>query len=258
MALYEYRIQFKDLATGQALFGGGKVKVVAAGTPTALTVKDETGAAIANPVTVTAGTLHFFTDDDAGALDLYGLMDSGVCVRAGGLRAGGPAEIAIDGGAADQVLVIPFDIADTGTVMNSETDTGFDLPANVAVAPLGAAVQVETADSGETIDVGLLSSEASGDADGFLASLALDATGLVPGAATVTDGASTHYHADTTLGALLADFEAGTDADTDEGVHAPKLHVGDGTTQSISFTLSDGSDTAAGFIRLPLMRPGAL
>jgi len=149
-------------------------------------------------------------------------------------------------------LVIPF------TPQTSETDTGIDLPSKAAI--LDVFVEVTTADSGETMDVGLLSSETGGDADGFLDGVAMDSTGLVSGGITptITTGANNTYLASVarTIGVLLADLDVVAGEDVANGgdgacVFERKVHLSDSVTaKSVSYTHSGTADTAAGYIHI--------
>lgn len=144
------------------------------------------------------------------------------------------------------LLKIPFSPSD-----NSETTTYIELPADMVVT--NAFIDVVTVDATETIDVGLLSSEGGGDADGFIAAASVATAGKVMPGAAVTAGANETYFSANTLGEMLSDFLAGTDAATDVGTFARKPHVCDGTAKTVSYTGSAGSDTAAGFIYLALL-----
>ncbi len=54
----------------------------------------------------------------------------------------------------------------------------------------------------------------------------------------------------------LAAAAEGTDVDTEgQGFNILSPHVGDGTAESISYTLTAGTDTAIGFIVLPIQLP---
>jgi hypothetical protein len=104
----------------------------------------------------------------------------------------------------------------------------------------GPAVRVSTLDATEDIDVGLLSSETNGDADGFIDGVLLTNAVLVK--ATRTNGSDT-------MGALLSVQDSGNAGDL-----APEGHVVSGSNAtSITYTLSAGTDTAEGFIYLPYM-----
>ena len=136
----------------------------------------------------------------------------------------------------------------------SETDTTIDLPDGSVV--LDVFLDVATADTGITLDVGLLSTESGGDADGFLDGISVAATGLVHPDVTVTGGSNEDYLSACTYGAFLADFTAGTDTATDVGTFARHYHLTDSVTaKSISYTASAGADTAAGYIYILIAEP---
>lgn len=123
----------------------------------------------------------------------------------------------------------------------SEQDSGYDLPAKAVV--LNVWVDVTTEGAGSTIDVGLLSSETDGDADGFVDGVSSAATGIkIPGV-TVTTGSNTKFYAaNPTKGVFLADHQAGTDVDQDEGLYREKSYASDSVTaKSVSFTCAGGS-----------------
>lgn len=104
----------------------------------------------------------------------------------------------------------------------SEQDTGWDLPDNSIIRDCWLYTDTaEATGATKTIDVGILSSEAGGDADGLLDGVSVSATGNKRGVYTT---------AATTYGALLR-------VDNDGGSHySPALHIGDNTAKSISFT----------------------
>lgn len=133
----------------------------------------------------------------------------------------------------------------TSTPTGSEQDTGWDLPANSIV--LDVFVNVTTAEATgttKTLDVGLLSSESGGDADGFLDGVSVASTGIVRGAATYTNGVNQNYISARTLGVLLWDGLDGTDEAGDAGTGNPTYHVV-GTAKSVSYTA--GSNDFAEF-----------
>ena len=81
-------------------------------------------------------------------------------------------------------------IAISSAPTGSEQDTGWDLPAKALL--LDAWVEATTAEATgttKTLDVGLLSSESGGDADGFLDGIEVSATGVK--LAVLTKGAET-------------------------------------------------------------------
>jgi len=252
----KFRIQLVDMVTKAAIqTAGGKAYVALNGEAKKATLYDEDGAALSNPVSLTNGILEFYTADSVSKADLFVQSPTGHFTVIKDVIASGPNSLYIDTSRLDTVMVIPFSIDDT--TATTETDTGFDLPTNAAVIPDGIGVNVLTLDATETIDVGILSSESGGDANGFLALASVAAAVFVPGATVVTTGSNETYLASTTLGALVHNFLAGADVAGDVGTSYKKLLVCDGTAKSISYTLTAGTDTAEGFITIPLQLPYA-
>ena len=137
-------------------------------------------------------------------------------------------------------LKIPF------TKNASEADTSFDLTSGMMV--LDVATEITTAVASGTIDVGMLSTEASGDADGFL-----DAQ----------DCATAYHYAvtnkvdatagDINLGALLVEVDIKDATGTPVYVSIPTVYKCDGTTVSVSYTTS--AHAIAGNILLNIYTP---
>jgi len=128
---------------------------------------------------------------------------------------------------------IPF------TKKTSEYDTGIDLPAGAIVRD--AIIYVGTNVAGSTIDVGMLSSESGGDADGF-----------VDGESCANKGFVAHVNGDATeanntRGDLIA-LELKSNDTTPLFFDVPKPYICDGTPSSISYTTSDHA--IAGYIYL--------
>lgn len=241
MAAYrEYRIQLKDALTGKAIISaGGKVLVVESGDASKQTIySDAQGTPATNPMTPTRGFINFFVPESVDQVDLYIQAPGGQFVVVPDVTPSGPNEIAVDTNARMGTMVIPFSMDDY--TANTESDTGFDEPAGAIMLP-HPAVNVLTADSTETINVGTDSND-SGDADGFIAAVSVGTQGLAK--ATIANGANT-------LGAL---FEVQDSANSGDLTH--EGHVSGG--KSITLTLSAGSDTAEGFIHLPYMLCGAV
>lgn len=121
---------------------------------------------------------------------------------------------------------------------SSEKDGGWDLPADAVV--LDVFVNVKTAEATgttKTLDVGLLSSESGGDADGFLDGVTVATTGIKRGVATVTVGGTETYFASTTRGALFGTFLAGANVAGDVGTLYERPHIaGSVTAKSVSYT----------------------
>ena len=237
-----YRMQLMDVATGAAIqTAGGKVYVATADETAKVTLYTSAGAETTNPAALTNGIVEFYTSDDVATVDLYIQAPSGHFKVLKGVAASGPNSIFIDKGNANTVMVIPFSIDDTTAA--SETDTGFDLLVNSMVLPSSVSVDVLTIDATETIDVGILSTEANGDANGFVAAASVAAAINVK--ATLTNGSAT-------LGALLSVQDSANAGDL-----VPEAYRCDGTAKSISYTLTAGTDTAEGFIILPVQLPVA-
>jgi hypothetical protein len=152
-----------------------------------------------------------------------------------GVAPGEIQDVLIDTVSRNQVAIVPFAIGDT--TATTETDTGFDFPLYSAVLPTPM-IRVLTVDATETVDVGLLSSETAGDADGFGVTLSVATAGLVK--ATVLQGSNT-------MGAL---FEVQDSANAGDLTHEAHVVTGSNAT-SITYTLTAGTDTAEGFIILP-------
>ncbi len=119
----------------------------------------------------------------------------------------------------------------TTTPTGSEQDTGFDLPANALV--LGAFVEVTVAEATgttKTIDVGLLSSESGGDADGFLDGVSVAALGAYQGG--LVSGA-------VTLGAFFRETVTDSGAAT---LNARKPHNTSAVTaRSVTYTVGSAN-----------------
>lgn len=131
--------------------------------------------------------------------------------------------------AVHKTAVIPIEFGDGTT----ETDTGFDLPADGMVLKVWLNVKtVEVTGGTPTVDVGLLSSESGGDADGFLDGVSNATAGLIKG--TLDSGGQT-------LGLLLSVDEDGV------GTLVPEEHqLTAVTARSVSWT--PGSADHAEFV----------
>ena len=131
-----------------------------------------------------------------------------------------------------KVVKIPI----TRVASAAEQDTGFDLPANAVV--LNVFVEVTTLEATgttKTVDVGLLSSETNGDADGFLDGVSVATPAGVRQGSLVAGAV--------TLGALLKE----TVTDSGSATIAARLPylTTTGVARSVSYTL--GSNNFAEF-----------
>ena len=110
----------------------------------------------------------------------------------------------------------------TSAVSGAEFHTALDLPAKCVVYDVFMDVTTaESTASTKTIDVGLLSSESGGDANGFLVGVSIASEGIVKG---------TLLNTGQTLGALLSVDEDGS------ATLVREPHVCNGTAVSISVT----------------------
>lgn len=212
------------------------------GTKTLATLYTKTGASLANPITrsqfATDGVIKFYVP--ATSVDLFVAHSDGSCAS---YMAVTPQvhTVKLDRShTASKCLVFPMAASAGG----SETDTGLDLPKDVIV--YDARIQVTTSDATETVSVGLLASETNGDADGFLATVSVAATGHIANQAT-TAGSNETYLSTNYYGALMGTFLVGADAAGDVGTSVLTGHVVTGSNAtSVSYTPSS-SDTFAGY-----------
>lgn len=232
-----YEIQLQDLHNGTTIVGsGGKAVITTAGDAARATLYNaDTFASLSQPISPTNGKFRFATLATVTSVDIYGMAAGGQCFVRKGIAPGAPTEIFLEGNRAEQELVIPWAAAEV--TATTEFDTGFDLPTKALVMPW-VSIEVSTIDATETIDVGLLSSESGGDANGFLAAASVGTAGLVRGTLVGTD----------TLGALLSEDSGGS------GPLVPAAYVVGATAVSVTLTTSAGSDTGEGFIRIPYRR----
>ena len=236
-----YTFQLYDQNHKAIQSSGGVVYVAASGDAAKQAITDKDGTALANPRALTRGACEFYVVDTAVDVDLYIMAPGGQFIVQTDFVAGETPDLMVDTNRRNQVAVIPFAIGDTTAA--AETDTGFDFPTASAVLP-NPMVRVTTADATETIDVGLLSSESGGDADGFINALDVASAVLVK---------ATLLASGDTMGALLSVLDS-----ANAGDDAPEAHIVTGAAAtSITYTLTAGTDTAEGFILLSYILGGA-
>lgn len=145
----------------------------------------------------------------------------------------------------------------TAAAGTSENDTAYDLPAGAVLERV--LLEVKTAEatgSTKTIDVGLLSSESGGDADGFLDGISTAATGIIQPKWNQTVGSNNTYlgAASThTRGALLTELLiAGNDVTSGgDGFAAAKAHVTSSVTaKSVTWTAGSAQTEFDGYLWL--------
>ena len=215
-----YNSQLKSLATGVAIaIAGGAVLVATAGGTSKASLFDANGAAITNPVPLVNGSFDFNVADSVASVDLYIVSPTGHMTVLKSVKSSGDSSIFVDTSQKEDVIIVPFDVADQAGD-NTETDTGFDLPTNTVIQA-GVTLDVITADATETVDVGTLTGETGADPNGIIAAASV-ATAATIGSTTVG-----------IAGLVIAD------------------------AVSLSYTLSAGADTAAGFAKIPVQLPVA-
>lgn len=211
---------------------GGMVGVYQGATKNAITDKD--GTALSNPLALTNGAATFYVLATVTSVDIAIMCPGGQFLFIEDVDEG-LADIAVDVTNRNQVAKIPYSITDT--TATTETDTGFDLPYNSVVQPWPGVLPLAV-DATEDIDVGILSSETAGDADGFIDGVSV-ATAVYSKATLLTSG--------DTMGALLSVQDS-----ANAGDDAPEPYpIVSANGRSVSYTLSAGTDTATGFILLP-------
>lgn len=235
MARTQVKFQLYDADSAVINGSGGVVYVAAANDAAKQAITDKDGVSLTNPRALTAGGCEFYVPSTVTEVDLYIMAPDGQFVVKTGVKPGTLQDVRVDTANRNQLAIIPFAIGDTTAA--AETDTGFNMPLYSAVLPTPM-VRVLTVDATETIDVGLLSSETAGDANGFAATLDVATAGLVK--ATVLQGSNT-------MGAL---FEVQDSANAGDLTHEAHVITGSNAV-SVTYTLTAGTDTAEGFIILP-------
>jgi hypothetical protein len=139
----------------------------------------------------------------------------------------------------NQTMSIPFE------KKTSEFDSGYDLPTGAVITDI--VVEVTTNVAASTIDVGILSTEASGDANGFIDGLSCATAGTI---ATINANTTT---GNVTRGELISTKIKSADA-TPIYAAIPKTWVCDGTSKSVSYTTSDHN--IEGYIHIMYNEPG--
>lgn len=255
--LNEYRCHLVDTSRnlGGSMAGladsTGKVIVLNPGSPTSPTVFSDaqaTALGLTGGLAVVSfqnGAVRFYTLDTVTSIDLTGVTADGRAIGIQGLTPNAQHVIPINPLSSQQLLAVPF-----GASNAVETDTGLDLPAGCVLHPSSVFLRVTSADATETIDIGLLSSESGGDADGLVALATVATAGWVNLWPTINNGATIDFTNGNTFGALLGNSITGSDAVATCGGFYPRSHRTDGVAKSISWTGSAGSDTAAGYAYL--------
>jgi hypothetical protein len=226
----------------------GVCNVLTAGDPAEITLySDERGTSQANPLTISNGRIRFFTLSTITSVDLSIYTANGEAAFVQDVVRS-DHRVLIDTDKLEQTLVIPWFFNN-----NVETDTGFTLIGDVLIKDIR--LLVTTVDATETIDIGL-DGTTTNDPNGLVAAALTSAAGYVELKPQITDGTNIDYVGSNYVGALLATSITGADAVATVGGWT-KLETLIGaaeTDANVTYTCSAGSDTAAGYMILHLMK----
>lgn len=275
MARHRHLMTLVDLATGRQLSHDGQIKVVEAGGTAKVSIASTLDGAYSTAETIafSNGKIEFYHATTVSAVDIYYFTEKGYCGVIQNVEPGSVSEVKVDLNRLSQTLLFPFNAADADFTAATDIDTGVKFGDEVMLLPLGMAVQVLTADSTETLDVGVVSTSGVTDADGLIDGLSVGTAGLIKPAIGYTVGTNnvwldlTGGAAEWTYGALMhpantkqAKAEGADAAATDgNGIYIFDPHVPDGSSaanqEKLTYNLSTGSDTAAGIIIIPMQLP---
>lgn len=241
-ALNKYDLTITDPRSREAITTGVYVFIYDAGTKTLSTIyANDALLARTNPITRTVydtiGKIEFYAA--ATSVDIYIADDKG---NVSFIPSVTPVQhiLHLNRDGVSKCFVAPFVFNAGGT----EVDTGLDFPLNVVIQDF--CVEVVTVDAAETLNIGLLSSETAGDADGICVGASL-ATAAFLRPFVITDGTNEDFVATPLKGALLGLGSAGTDAANDFGQGGGWGHIVSGSNaRSLTYTPSS-SDTADGY-----------
>ena len=224
---------------------GGVVQVCIAGTmrKATLTDPDNNHAVLANPVSIVRGKMRFEISNASGVptqCDIYGVSGSGRAFSRLAVKANGLSEVFVDQPSTMQLLRVPFSAVDC--TPGTEKDTGFILPANGATIILPTPVALVTVAAGQaakTLGFGLLSSQAGGNATGFMTGLSLTAIAQFIASEKATPN----------IGALLSELSSLSAA------QLPVSFPTNATAVNISYTLTAGTTLVEGLMVIPYYLP---
>ncbi len=251
----EWHFVLVDAQTGESIDDdSGMLLPLTAGSPAAPNIyTDDKGTAVSGPTihprTFSNGRVRFWTDRSTTTLDLVVMTAKGEAYFLEDVPYS-RHRILVNSSQRQHTLVVPI-----GFSSAAEVDTGLDLPvANLIVTD--AFLRVTAIDATETVEIGILSSEAGGDADGFLDLMDVGTLGLVNSYPVVTNGTNIDYYATggSIYGVFLSQLITGADAVATVGGFARRNYRTDGVAKSISYTETSGGDTLAGYLYLPYYR----
>lgn len=232
-------LQLQDLEGRIVGIAGGQVMACATNSPNQVAIYDANGAQInATAATRVAqalnrGNILIRTADSVENFDLHIMTPTGHWVDVYNVRAGDRKELQYSTRDRMSLIYLPVgEVTANGFTAGTEFDTGFDLMTGMVVLP-DTGWETTTLEAARTIEIGLLSSESGGDADGFI-----DAMSTAAAVVEMCKSAAT-----ATRGALVG---AGT---LDRG------YIVGATAKSLSFTWLAASTVAKGFGLIPIIVP---
>lgn len=236
--------------------GGDLTVSITGGQGVSSVVLDDAGDWFRLSAISVAGTVKWVVSGHYG--EASGIVNdlNGTAITATATELNAIADLSVNG-AIVKTKVIALTAATHGT--GSEVDTGFDLPAkSVLLNAYIDCTTFEATGTTKTFDVGLLSSESGGDADGFLDGVSVaTSVGLKKGVFASTTGSNNTYvgaaGAPHTRGALLTELLlAGNDvANGGDGVAIPGTHLSTAVTaKSVSVTSGSALTEFAGSLVL--------
>lgn len=238
-SLVNFEIELKDRFGGAITATGGKFIVALTGAYVNATLYNvDTGAALSQPVALSRGRARFAIDTGVvgqttpPGVDVFGVAPSGHGFQLYNAKPGSPNIVRIDLQNPNSMIVAPFSYASGAA---TEVDTGLDFKTGTFIMPL-TWLDVKAVDAAITMEVGLLSSESGGDADGLLDAISVAALGPV----------LPQWAATSTAGALVRESQ-------DSGASlTPRAYKVGATAVSLTWTLLTGADTALGYICCPV------
>lgn len=142
------------------------------------------------------------------------------------------------------------------TAAASETDTGIDFDYDTMVQDVRLEITTGATDPTDNMDVGLLSTETNGDADGFIKDFITQVTGYhYDSGGLITRGSSNDYYGTSYYGTLLSWAKPGATAWTKSrpGGFNFHGHIIEGSN-AVSLTYTNSATGAAGYIHYWITR----
>lgn len=236
-----YTLSVIDPRNGEEITSGVSAYIYGAGGKTLSTVySNAIRTSLTNPITFTAFSDRLDFWSESTTHDIFLADDKG---NVSFIPSVAPTDhiLPLNRDGVDKCFVAPF-VFNAG---GSETDTGLDFPLNVKI--YDAAVEVVTVDASATVDIGLLSSETNGDADGIAINVPTDNAAFLQ-LWGITETTTEDFTAAPYKGALMGIGTAGTSTANDTGNAGGPGHIVSGSNAVSLVYNPSASDTMAGYI----------